>query len=86
MKPFYLLPKFPIFKGLKISRRDKQKRQFPYKKTAYATGRKNKFFQFLFCFESSHRDETFLFLPKFHILNGSKILCMDKQKLHFLVP
>jgi len=85
MKPFYFLTEFPIFRGLQILWRDKQKRQFPYKKTAYNTGRKNESFQILFCCTSSLRNNTFLFEPKFHIFNGSEISLGGKQKCLFSI-
>ena len=55
------------------------KRQFSTKNDA--TGQKNDFFRnFLFCCTSTHRDETFLFLPKFPIFCRSEISWGDKEK------
>ena len=53
-----------------------------------AAGRKNDFFQnFLYCRTSTHRDETFLYLSKFHIFSrsekswgGDKIALRQRQQ------
>ena len=45
------------------------------------TGRKNNIFGIFFVFTSSHQDETFLFLSKLHIYNGSEKSWGDKIAL-----
>ena len=60
----YLQPFRKIMKG-------QTKRQFSAKTDA--AGQKMTFQIFFFCCTSSRQDETFLFLPKFQIFNGSEI-------------
>ena len=58
------------------------KRQFSAKNDA--TGQKNFFFRnFLFCYTSTHRDETFLFLSNFHIFSRSEKPWGEKQNVNF---
>ena len=58
------------------------KRQFLARNDA--AGQKNDFFRnFLFCCTSTYRDETFLFLSKFHIFSRSEKSWGDKQNVNF---
>ena len=41
------------------------------------------FFDFFCCFTTTHWDETFLFLPKFHIFSRLEKSCGDKQNFNF---
>ena len=73
------LPKFHIFSRLEKSWGGQRIRKFSAKMTPQ--GKKMTFFWiYFFCCTSSRRDETFLFLPKFHIFSRSEKSWGDKEK------
>ena len=82
---FFVFIKFSYLQPFREIMGGQTKRQFSTKNDA--TGQKNVvFFHFLFCCTSTHRDETFLLLPKFHIFScsekswGDKIVLRQQQR------
>ena len=81
-KLFLFLSKFHIFSHLEKSWGGQTKLQFSTKNDA--TGQKKwLFLEFFFCCTSSRRDETFLFLPKFHIFSRLEKSWGDKKYENF---
>jgi len=78
----FLFPsKFHIFSRSEKSWGDKEYENF---RLNDAAGQKMTFFRiFFFCCTSTHRDETFLFLPKFHIFSRLEKSWGDKEYENF---